>query len=79
MVAGLVLLLAAYAAGVTAAIAGFHNVLPLWAAALCTLGAFGVPAAFLLLVGLLRLRAAVPPVPQRAIQTAKETPGELVH
>jgi putative Mn2+ efflux pump MntP len=77
--AGIVLLLGAYAAGVTAAIAGFRNLLPLWAAALCTLGAFGLAALILLLLGMLRLRSAGPPVPQRAIQTAKETPGELVH
>jgi hypothetical protein len=76
--AALIMLVAGLGAGVTAAIAGFKNLLPLWAAALVVLGAFLALALLLVLVGRGRLRAAGPPIPQKAITIAKETPGELV-
>jgi hypothetical protein len=76
--AALVMLVAGLGAGVTAAIAGFDNLLPLWAAALVVLGAFLLLAVLFLLIGLGRLRAAGPPIPEKAITTAKETPGELI-
>jgi hypothetical protein len=75
----LVLLLAVLGAGTTAAVAGFRNLLPLWAAALCAMGAVMTVAALLALVGVGRLKRALPPAPERAIQTLKETPHELVH
>jgi hypothetical protein len=78
LVVGAFMLLAVLGAGTTAAVAGFRLLLPLWAAALCTLGAFALAAVMFAVVGLGRLKAAAPPAPQRAIQVAKETPGELI-
>jgi tetrahydromethanopterin S-methyltransferase subunit C len=78
LVAG-VLLLAALGAGVTAAIAALSYVVPQWAAALITLGGLVVVAALLGVTAALRLKKAMPPVPQQAIQTGKETPHELLH
>jgi hypothetical protein len=66
-------------AGVTAAIAALSYVVPLWAAALITLGGLTLLAALLGLVAALRLKAALPPVPQQAIQVGKETPHELLN
>lgn len=74
-----VLLLGGFAAGVTAAIAGLSNVVPVWAAALIVLGGLTLLAAILGLVAALRLKRATPPVPEKAIDLAKETPHELVH
>lgn len=77
LVAGVVML-AALGAGVTASIAALRYVVPLWAAALITLGALVVLATMLGLVAALRLKRATPPVPTKAIDLAKETPHELV-
>lgn len=77
VVAG-VLMLGALGAGVTASIAALRYVVPLWAAALITLGGLIVLGTILGLVAALRLKRAVPPVPQKAIDLAKETPHELV-
>ena len=78
LVAG-VLVLGALGAGVTAAIAALSYVVPLWAAALITLGGLTVLAALLGLTAALRLKRATPLVPEQAIQTGKETPHELLH
>jgi tetrahydromethanopterin S-methyltransferase subunit C len=73
-----VILLGALGAGVTAAIAALHYAVPLWAAALITLGGLVIVATILGLLSALRLKRAAPPVPQKAIELAKETPHELV-
>jgi membrane protein len=78
LVVATVFALAAVGAGVAAAICGISNVLPDWASALIVMGAAAVLAALLGMGGALRLRAAGPPVPERAITTAKETPRELI-
>jgi hypothetical protein len=78
-VVALALLLGALGAGITASIAALSYVVPLWAAALITLGGLVVLAALLGLVAALRLKSAMPPVPKQAIQTGKETPHELLN
>ena len=51
--------LGALGATATAMIAGLHKVLPLWASALVTAGALGVPAGFLAADGFRRVSASV--------------------
>jgi hypothetical protein len=74
-----VLMLGALGAGVTASISALSYVVPVWAASLITLGGLVVLAALLGLIAALRLKAALPPVPQQAIQIGKETPHELLN
>jgi hypothetical protein len=78
-VVALVVVLGAFGAGVTAAIAGLSIALPLWAAALVTLGGLMVVAALLGLTAALRLKSAAPPIPTEAIKIGKETPHELLN
>ena len=54
-----VLGLGALGAAATAMVAGLSRVMPVWASALVTAGAFGVPAGFLAADGLRRVNASV--------------------
>jgi hypothetical protein len=60
------------ATSAAAAILALAIVLPAWAAALIVTGVYGLIALVLVLVGVRRIKAASPPVPQQTIETVKE-------
>lgn len=68
MVVGLVFVTFLVVALIVAAIAALHLVFELWAAALIVAGAFLLVALVLALVGLMKLKGAMPLVPQDAIR-----------
>lgn len=59
--------------GLAAAAAGIATTLPTWAALLIVFGALIFLTAILALVGVDRLKAGTPPVPEQAIEEAKLT------
>jgi hypothetical protein len=63
----------AFGFGLAAAAAGIATALPTWAALLIVFGALILLTAILALVGLDRLKAGTPPVPEQAIEEAKLT------
>ncbi|MGO1548396.1 MAG: phage holin family protein [Nesterenkonia sp.] len=68
MVVGLVFLTFLVVALIVAAIAALHLIFELWAAALIVAGAFLLIALIVVLIGLLKLKGAMPLVPEDAIR-----------
>lgn len=68
MVVGLVFITFLVVALIVAAIAALHLIFELWAAALIVAGAFLLIALILALIGLLKLRGAMPLIPEDAIR-----------
>jgi len=72
IVGALAVLFFALGVFITAAIAGLATVLPLWASALIIGGGLVVVAAILVLIGVLSLKRAMPPKPEKTIASVGE-------